>query len=161
MDFSTATRAECAAFVWSSIYVNRRTRIIWMTFILFSFISFQSFAQSDWTLLKSESGVEVFYKITECEEPLDPTVIPAPAFGHQHLELKIVNQNASSVDVDFHKDIKLSGNDSPHTVTVAAGETLVSGCEAAPHVQLTETEGDDRPAAITDYLEAFDLTIRL
>ena len=153
-------RAHCVAFTLAFFRVCRKARTLWMCCFLCTLFSMQSFAQSDWTLLKSERGVEVYYKVTDCEDPIDPTIVPAPAFVPQKMELKIVNQNASSVEVDFFKDIKLSGNSSQQTVTANPGETLISDCANAPKVLLTEAEGDDRPVAMSDYVQAFQLTIK-
>lgn len=160
MDFSTIVRVECATLAKGLFLTTRQARIMVMCFFMITFISFQSFSQSGWTLLKSESGVEVYYQVTDCSEAIDPTVVPAPASVPQKMELKIVNNSGSSVQIDFFRDIKLSGNESPQSISAAAGETLITDCASTPQVRLTEAEGDDRPVAMTDYLQAFDLSIK-
>ena len=160
MDFSTNVRVECATFAKALFLTKKRARILGMCFFMITFFSFQSFSHSGWTLLKSEGGVAVYYQVTDCAEAIDPTVVPAPATVPQKMELKIVNNNGSDVQVEFFRDIKLSVNESLQTVSAAPGETLITDCASTPQVRLTESEGDDRPVAMTDFLQAFELTIK-
>ena len=160
MDFSTNVRVECATFARALFLTKKQARIMGMCFFMITLFSFQSFSHSGWTLLKSESGVSVYYQVTDCPEAMDPTVVPAPATIPQKMELKIVNNSGSDVQIEFFRDIKLSGNDALQNVSAAAGETLITDCATTPQVKLTETEGDDRPVALADFLEAFELTIK-
>lgn len=130
---------------------------------LFMLCTLQTFAQDNWTLLKEESNVQVFYQSVVCvsAQDLDPLDTEAVDDSHDSFKLKIVNNNASSTSVTFSKITKTDDSDELKTITVPSGTTLLESCEAAPKLFLTKQEGDQYPIAFTDFLDAFILTIQI
>lgn len=124
-------------------------------------VTFQTYGQSDWTLLKEEQGVKVFYKIATCQEQQapDPTNLETLDSGYDSFHLKIVNENDSQRVVTFSKETKTNGSNQLETLTVSAGTTKLETCEKAPKLILTQKEGDNWPIAVADFLEAFVFTI--
>ena len=127
---------------------------------LFMLCTLQTFAQDNWTLLKEESNVQVFYQSVECASAidLDPLAIDDK---HDSFKLKIVNNNASSTSVTFSKITKLDDSDELNTITVPSGTTLLETCGVAPKLILTKQEGDQYPVAVKDFLDAFILIIQI
>ena len=124
-------------------------------------ISFQSYGQNSWTLLKEESGVQVYYQIAECSSSadVDPLEWANGDPTYDLFQLKIVNSNGSDKDVSYSHITKADGSHETRSVTASPGETLLEGCDNAPHLKLTSAENDNYPVAFTDFLEAFSLSI--
>lgn len=114
-----------------------------------------------WTLLKEESGVKVYYQITECDskEVIDPLEWVDGDPTHQTFQLKLVNENGGDKSITFSKLTKTDDSDELETITIPSGTTLLETCEAAPKMKLTKEDGDLLPIAVTDFLTAFILTI--
>ncbi len=124
-------------------------------------MSFQTYGQTNWTLLKEERGVKVYYQIAECDEERtqDPTDLYSMSASYDLFQLKIVNENAGEKSVTFSKDIKTDNSNQLETLTVSVGTTTIESCDSAPKIILTSREGDNRPIAVTDFLEAFVFTV--
>ncbi len=134
-----------------------------LTSILFLvMLSFQTFAQDDtWTLLKEENGVKVYYQITPCdsEQSDDPLEMLEGDSDHETFRLRIVNDNGESKSITFSKVTKTDDSDELETITISSGTTLLETCEAAPKMILTQTESDQYPISVTDFVAAFQITI--
>ena len=131
--------------------------------IVLMLFSFQTYAQDNWTLLKEEAGIQVYYQPVDCAtqfdvvEPLE--LITAMENRHQTFKLKVINSNTSSKSITFSKVTKTDTSDELITVSVNAGTTLFETCEASPKLILTKQDGDQYPIAFTDFLNEFSLTI--
>lgn len=124
--------------------------------------SFQTYAQDqNWTLLKEENGVKVYYQIAECdsEEIIDPLQWANGDPAHETFQLKFVNDNNADKSVTFSKVTKTDDSDELETITIPAGNTLLESCAAAPKMMLTKMTGDHLPVSVIDYLSAFTLTV--
>ena len=130
---------------------------------LFMLCTLQTFSQDNWTLLKEESNVQVFYQSVVCvsAQDLDPLDTEAADDSHDSFQLKIVNNNASSTSVTFSKITKMDDSDELNTIMVPSGTTLLETCGVAPKLILTKQEGDQYPIAFTDFLNEFILTIQI
>jgi hypothetical protein len=130
--------------------------------IVLMLFSFQTYAQDNWTLLKEEAGIQVYYQPVDCEtqfdvEPLE--LITAMENRHETFKLKVINSNTSSKSITFSKVTKTDTSDELITVSVNAGTTMFETCEASPKLILTKQDGDKYPIAFTDFLNEFSLTI--
>lgn len=136
---------------------------LFLGIIVLMLFSIQTYAQDTWTLLKEESNVQVFYQAVQCvtAQNLDPLDIEAVDDRHDSFKLKIVNNSASNTSVTFSKITKTDDSDELKTITVPSGTTLLESCEVAPKLILTKQDGDQYPIAVTDFLNAFILTIQI
>lgn len=146
-----------AHFVNSSI----KSRTFLTSIVLLMLLSFQTFAQDDWTLLKEENGVKVYYKVAACDSDavIDPLDWANGDPTHETFQLKLVNENSEDKSVTFSKVTKTDDSDELETITISSGTTLLETCTAAPKMMLTKLEGDQLPIAMTDFLAAFTFTI--
>lgn len=144
-------------------FVNftNKSRLLLTSIILLMLISFQSYGQTDWILLKEESGVKVYYHITACdsEQSTDPLEMLEGDSDHETFRLKIVNDNGESKSITFSKVTKTDDSDELETITISSGTTLLETCEAAPKMILTQAESDQYPISVTDFVAAFQITI--
>lgn len=145
-----------AHFVNSSI----KSRTFLTSIILLMLLSFQTFAQDDWTLLKEENGVKVYYQIADCnssvsDDPLD--LINSTIY--QILKLKLVNESSDSKSVTFSKVTKADDGDEFETTEIVVGTTLIEDCETSPKITLTQTPNDNYPISVEEFLKAFSITI--
>lgn len=144
----------------SGPFSSPRTRTL-LGICFMMLLSIQSYGQDDWTLFRELDGVQVFYHISDCDnqESLDPldmgNAIPA---GHT-FQLKFVNSNPSSRSVSFSKITKTDGSDEMESISISSGITLLDSCDDSPKMILTQQSGDNYPVAVTDFLEAFKITI--
>lgn len=124
-------------------------------------ISFQTYGQSDWTLLKEESGVKVYYQIAQCDgqESDDPLDMLEGNSREDILKLKFVNGASSVKSVTYAKVTKNDEVDELETIEIVVGTTIVETCEASPKIILTQQAGDNYPIAVNDFLEEFTITI--
>jgi hypothetical protein len=131
--------------------------------IVLMLFSLQTYAQDNWTLLKEESGIQVYYQPVDCAtqfDVVDPLDLMAAAENrHELLKLKVINSNTSSKSITFSKVTKTDDSDELITVSVSTGTTLFETCEASPKMSLTKQNGDKYPVSFTDFLNEFTLTI--
>lgn len=144
----------------SGLFSSPRTRTL-LGISLLMLLSFQSNGQEDWVLFKELSGVQVFYHISDCDsqETPDPFDLEDASPDGHSFQLKFVNSNSSSKSVSYSRVTKTDGSDEMETLSISSGITLVESCDDSPKMILTQQSGDGYPIAMTDFLEAFKITI--
>lgn len=141
---------------------NQRKKFFFSIIVLMLF-SLQTYAQDNWTLLKEEAGVQVYYQPVDCAtqfdvvDPLD--LMAAVENRHELLKLKVINSNSTSKSITFSKVTKTDDSDELLTVSVSTGTTLFETCEASPKISLTKQNGDKYPVSFADFMNEFILTI--
>jgi hypothetical protein len=130
--------------------------------ILLMLFSFQTYAQNDsWILLKEESGVKIYYQITQCDsqETVDPLELLEGNSREDILKLKFVNGGSSVQSVTYAKVTKNAEVDELETIELGVGTTIVATCETLPKIILTQQADDNYPITVNDFLEVFTITI--
>lgn len=145
-----------------SLRFTTLNRQIFMGISFLMLFTIQTYGQDEsWTLLKEENGVRVFYQIAKCNSSSDVDPLKwangDPTFDL--FQLKIVNNNETAKDISYSHITKTDGSNEKRSVTASPGETLLEGCDKAPHLKLTSAENDNYPVAFTDFLEVFSLSI--
>ena len=88
-----------------------------------------SVAQENWQLLRSENGIEVYYKNQMCE--------PEAGFDQEKIILKVVNTTVSSKTIDWDiylwyngvcKTCDVETGEYHKTISLAANEQQQGGC---------------------------------
>ena len=88
---------------------NQPKKILFGIIVLMLF-SLQTYAQDNWTPLKEEAGIQVYYQPVDCAtqfdvEPLE--LITAMENRHETFKLKVINSNTSSKSITFSKVTKM------------------------------------------------------
>lgn len=116
-----------------------KTLFLSLASILF-FSSFTLFAGNDeWTLYKTENGVQVFSKVIPCTTKADPNYADP---NQEFLIFKIVNTNKNKMSVSWNYEVWYDGNcrtcgikdknnsEYAHKITLKGGETIEGNCQS-------------------------------
>ncbi len=123
-------------------------------------LSFQTYGQEDWKLLKEASGVAVYYLVTECEVDAPSDEMLAESTTRQVIQLKVDNQSGKALTIAYPLTVKQSGNEDIKESAIAAGITVLNDCSQLPEINLTHQSGDGLPISVSEYFQLFDVTIK-
>ncbi|OEK01388.1 hypothetical protein BFP97_07590 [Roseivirga sp. 4D4] len=132
-----------------------------LSIIFLLLISFQTYGQSDWTLLKDEGGVTISYQVAQVTPEINSEAVAvAPADLPQYLKLKIENSNSTDITVSWKQEIKTDGNSGLINFIANPGESIIDNRSMVPLLQLTRAENDQYPKSFTEYMDLFTITIK-
>lgn len=123
-------------------------------------LSFQTYGQEDWKLLKEASGVAVYYLVAECDAEGPSDGMLAESTTRQVIQLKIDNQRGEALTIAYPLTVKQSGNEDMKESSIATGTTVLSDCSQLPEISLTHESGDGLPISVSEYFQLFDVTIK-
>lgn len=135
-------------------------------FAIFTLFSQTTKAQSsnDWTLHETNSGVEVYFKITKCISSTSISSNPINSIGivsnsTSVLLLKFVNTTSESKSIDWNAALNSGSTALVNHLEITGSESKVINCEAAPVIVLAQASNDTKPKSLKDALTFLSISI--